>query len=340
MTKKMDTPKVSVFMITYNHEHFIAQAIEGILMQRTTFPFELVIGEDCSTDGTRAIAQKYADKYPDIIRLLPSDRNLGMQANAHQTLLACRGEFLAFCEGDDFWTDPEKLTMQTEFLERNPRCSLCFHNHNLLIHRPNGEQVEYPFYADAGFVQNGETHAQKPPAVQKSSMLMGGGAILLHTCMVRNLFRNGLPPYLMNILCVDWGMTIIASRGGNIRYVDKIMGTYRLHSGGVWSAASRKNRHEALLKTAYVIRDNIALSFKEQIMLDMFILNRYCDAVSSQELRDKNVPLWKLMMISRNVRLHFFAAVGLWSVKCVMPKRITDTCFSWWKHLLRRQALL
>jgi glycosyltransferase involved in cell wall biosynthesis len=335
----MNVPKISVFMITYNHEHFIAQAIEGILMQKTTFPFELVIGEDCSTDGTRAVAQRYADKYPGIIRLLPSEKNLGMQANAHRTLLACRGEFLAFCEGDDFWTDPYKLATQIDFMERNPGCSICFHNHNLLIHSENGGQIQYPFYTDDGATEHGEIHALKPPAVQNPCMLMGGSAILLHTCMVRNLFVNGLPPYLMNVLCVDWVMTILASRGGDIRYIDKVMGIYRWHPGGVWSAASRKNRHDALLKTACVIRKNIVLSFKEQIMLDMFILNRYSDAVSNLELCEKPVSMWKLIMVHENMRLHFVVALGLWSTKRILPKRFTDACFSWRHRLFDRKVL-
>jgi glycosyltransferase involved in cell wall biosynthesis len=336
---KMDAPRISVFMIAYNHEHFIAQAIEGILMQKVTFPFELVIGEDCSADGTRAVAQRYAGKFPGIIRLLPSEKNLGMQANTHRTLLACRGEFLAFCEGDDFWTDPYKLATQIDFMERNPGCSICFHNYNILIQRESEWRSEYPFYTDEGLSRNNESHALKPPAVQHPSMLMSSGALLLHTCMVRNLFRNGLPSYSMDIVCLDWIMNILASRGGDIRYIDKVMGTYRWHPGGIWSAASRKNRHDALLKTACVIRKNMALSFKEQIMLDVFILNRYSDAASNPELCDKPVSMSGMMIIRENMRLHFFAALGLWSVKSIMPKRFTDACFSWRRRLFSRKVL-
>lgn len=110
---------VSIKMITYNHEPYIAQAIEGVLMQKTTFKFELVIGEDCSTDLTRKICEDYAKKYPEIIKLLPSEQNLGMIKNGLRTLQACEGKYIAFCEGDDYWTDPLKLQKQVDFLEAN-----------------------------------------------------------------------------------------------------------------------------------------------------------------------------------------------------------------------------
>mgnify|MGYP001248218371 CR=1 FL=1 len=111
-------PLVSVHMITYNHEKYIAQAIEGVLMQKTNFLFELVIGEDCSTDSTRVICKEYADRYPNIIKLLPdAGKNLGMMENAIRTTMACTGKYIALCEGDDYWTDPYKLQKQVDFLE-------------------------------------------------------------------------------------------------------------------------------------------------------------------------------------------------------------------------------
>ena len=97
--------KVSVCMITYNHERFIAQAIESVLMQETDFRVELVIGEDCSTDGTRAIVREFGERFPERIRLLLPEHNLGMMPNFVATLSACRGQYVALLEGDDYWTD-------------------------------------------------------------------------------------------------------------------------------------------------------------------------------------------------------------------------------------------
>jgi glycosyltransferase involved in cell wall biosynthesis len=113
-------PLVSVKTITYNHEPFIAQCIESVMMQKTNFDFEFIIGEDCSTDGTMAIVQKYAKKYPDIIRIITSEHNVGAAENDHRSDLACIGKYVAFCEGDDYWLDPYKLQKQVDFLEANP----------------------------------------------------------------------------------------------------------------------------------------------------------------------------------------------------------------------------
>ena len=117
-------PLVSVHMITYNHEPYIAQAIEGVLNQKTDFPIELVIGEDCSTDRTREIVLEYQKKYPDVIIVITSEKNVGMQKNNYRTAKACRGKYIAFCEGDDYWHHPLKLQKQVEYLETHADVAL------------------------------------------------------------------------------------------------------------------------------------------------------------------------------------------------------------------------
>lgn len=106
---------VTVAMITYNHESFIAEAIEGVLMQRTDFNYQLLIGEDNSTDRTREIILDYMKCNQDIIHLLPQEKNLGMIPNFIETLKACNGKYIALCEGDDYWIDPDKLQKQVDF---------------------------------------------------------------------------------------------------------------------------------------------------------------------------------------------------------------------------------
>lgn len=120
-------PLVSVVTITYNHERYIAKCIEGVLMQRVAFPMEFIIGEDCSTDGTRAICEEYARKYPELIKLITSDSNIGYNPNELRAMKAARGKYIAYCEGDDFWTDPLKLQKQVDFMESHPDYSVCFH---------------------------------------------------------------------------------------------------------------------------------------------------------------------------------------------------------------------
>lgn len=122
---KVPEPLVSIRTSTYNHEKYIRQCIEGILMQKTDFPFEYIIGEDCSTDGTMAIVREYAQKYPDVIRVVTDDVNVGMRANGLRCIERCRGKYMAICEGDDWWTDPHKLQKQVDFLESHPDYLMC-----------------------------------------------------------------------------------------------------------------------------------------------------------------------------------------------------------------------
>lgn len=117
-------PLVSIHMITYNHEHYISQAIEGILRQETDFPIELVIGEDRSTDRTRDIVLDYQRKWPGMIRVITSDNNVGASENSRRTTAACRGRYVAFCEGDDYWHSPHKLQKQIRILEKDSAVSL------------------------------------------------------------------------------------------------------------------------------------------------------------------------------------------------------------------------
>lgn len=119
-------PLVSVCMTAYNHAPYIGRAIEGVLSQRTTFAVELVLSDDCSTDGTGAICRDYAARSPDRIRLLTGDVNVGMRANYRRTIEACRGRYVAMCDGDDWWCDPLKLQRQVEALEADPACGICY----------------------------------------------------------------------------------------------------------------------------------------------------------------------------------------------------------------------
>ena len=120
-------PIVSVHMITYNHEPYIRQAIEGVMMQKTDFEFELVIGEDCSKDKTREICFEYQKKYPDKIRVLWWHENVTkFGGNDRRVSAHCRGEFIAFCEGDDYWIDPLKLQKQVDVMRKYPNVGFCF----------------------------------------------------------------------------------------------------------------------------------------------------------------------------------------------------------------------
>ena len=138
-------PLLSIVTITYNHEPYIRKCIEGVLMQQVNFPIEFIIAEDCSTDGTLAICKEYAEKYPDFIKIITSENNVGALQNEVRAINVANGKYLAFCEGDDYWTDPLKLQKQVDFLENNLDYSVCFTRYNIYY---ENTRLTKPGYAE------------------------------------------------------------------------------------------------------------------------------------------------------------------------------------------------
>ena len=121
------TVKVSVIMLAYNIENYIEIAIKGVLSQKTDYPVELIIGEDRSTDRTYEICKRYQEKYPELITVIRHEKNLGYQRNYMETYKHCRGEYVAVCDGDDYWFDRRKLQRATDFLDTHSQFAICFH---------------------------------------------------------------------------------------------------------------------------------------------------------------------------------------------------------------------
>ena len=117
---------VSVIVTTYNHEPYLATALDAILAQRCNFGVEIILGEDCSTDGTLRICQEYAEKYPEKITLIASAENVGWRANYRRCVEAARGKYIAFCDGDDYWCDSTRLAEQVALMEENQKIGLCY----------------------------------------------------------------------------------------------------------------------------------------------------------------------------------------------------------------------
>lgn len=214
--------KVSVAMITYNHERFIAQALESALMQRTGFDYEIVVGDDCSSDRTPDVITQYAARHPGIIRPILNRSNLGMHRNSLQVLSACTGRYIAILEGDDHWTSPFKLKRQADYLDANSGCALCFHN----------VMIEY---ADAS---REPTRYCPPdqPAVSTGHDLIGRGNFIPACSKMFRREHLETPEWISTLKMGDWPGDILLSRHGTIGYIDEIMGTYLIHPGGAWYA--------------------------------------------------------------------------------------------------------
>jgi glycosyltransferase involved in cell wall biosynthesis len=213
--------KLSVAMITYNHERFIGQAIQSVLAQKVNFDYEIVIGEDCSTDGTRAIVTNLSRSYPSRIVPLLRERNLGGPQNFLGTLAACRGQYVALLEGDDYWTSVDKLQRQVDFLDFHTDRVMCCHRVKFL-HETGSAQVDF--------------HPLLPAGPYTIEDLLRMNFVVTCSSVFRRDLIGSLPRWLFESYLGDWPLHAIVARHGKIELMDEIMATYRVHAGGVWSS--------------------------------------------------------------------------------------------------------
>lgn len=208
----LKSPLLSVCVITYNHDKYIKRALDSILSQITLFDFEVVIGEDCSSDNTRTICEEFVLKYQNRINLLPSKNNLGMQVNFLRTLKSCRGKYIAICEGDDFWTDCNKLQKQVDFLEKNENYVLTFHNVN---------KFEINSHVSTKFNSlNTEKDYTVIDVIQ--NWIMGTQSMVFRNIIDQFEF----PVTYSQYLTPDRFLQILLSSKGLVKYFPEIMGTY------------------------------------------------------------------------------------------------------------------
>lgn len=291
---KVNTPLVSVFMMAYNHEKYIAEAIEGVLMQKTSFDFDIVIGEDCSTDNTRQIILDYQQKHPGKFKLLLHEENIGAMANQMAVLQACTGKFIAMCEGDDYWTDPYKLQKQVDFLEKNKsenviavvtNCSTCDLNGKLtqdkrLVIPPNNDPGIYNLH---DFFKN--NHFYPTLTIMFSSKYLNW--IAFETSKLSNPFFG------------DWILFVLLHSKGNFGYIDEVTAAYRINPNSVTHTANAVNRwksdftirkklmkvlekkYHAYLKSNYYSYFMIGMAYRKQKNNFLFLLYQFISLLTN-----------------------------------------------------------
>ena len=136
-----EKPLVSICCISYNHEKFISQCLDGFIIQKVDFPFEIVISDDCSTDNTKKIIDTYVSKYPTMFKVVSPSKNLGSIKNFFHALSKCTGKYIALCEGDDYWIDENKIQKQVDFMEQNPDVGLTYLKVKMLNNKQNESLV-------------------------------------------------------------------------------------------------------------------------------------------------------------------------------------------------------
>lgn len=235
----MSTNTVSIFMLTYNQEHFIAQTIESVLMQKTNFNYQLVIGEDFSTDETRRICENYAVQYPQKIKLLPAlVKNIGLTANYMRTIQECDGKYIAICDGDDYWIDEFKLQKQVTYLEKNPHCDLVHTNLRLL--KDSGEFVSV-------------IREKSKLEFKTFEDMLQDNKIYSLTVMFRNFQdKSKLPQWVLKYPYGDLPTYLwILKEGGGVHLLEDITAVYRLGIGVSSKLENHVNIVQNILNDAY-----------------------------------------------------------------------------------------
>lgn len=225
-------PLVSVHMITYNHGPYIAEAIEGVIAQETDFPIELVIGEDCSTDNTRTIAQEYQRKYPHLIRLLLPNRNVGSAANYEKVARACKGRYVAFCEGDDYWHRTDKLALQVAYMADRPEYGAVHSDVDIIVLWCKHWWVRHSIKRSSGCpVPEGDIYK-----VLQMGMFIHACSVLVRGSSLMDFFASRFRWQSYHVL--DWPLMAFISHNAKVGFLADSLAVYRVHEGSAMRAGA------------------------------------------------------------------------------------------------------
>lgn len=230
MNKK--NPLVSIICFTYNHAKFIRKTLEGFVMQKVNFPIEIIIHDDASTDSTQEIIKEFENKHLDIFKPIyqrENQRSKGVGIVSKLVYSKAQGKYIAFCEGDDYWTDPYKLQKQVDFLEANPTYAGCFHyTQQVFTKHPDKQGRIYGKHGKQLDFTAEDTIARLSP---------------WHTSSF--IFRNEAfekPDWLYNVVSGDMALFSIVAKSGNIKCIPEIMSVYQKHDGGI--TQTKAHNHE------------------------------------------------------------------------------------------------
>ena len=237
------TPTVSVCMITYNHEAYIKEAIESVLTQDVDCGLELIIANDCSTDATHSVILNLIQTHPKghSIKYVNHKKNVGMIPNFIGALKRCTGEYIAFCEGDDYWTDSLKLKKQVDFLRNHLDYGICFH----LIKIYNEDTKTFNSESISNTVNDTSTILD----------LAEGNFMHTPSVVIRNDFK--IPKWFEKVAMGDWSLYMVQIKDRKIKKIEETMAVYREHSASVWSSKTQRYRLIQTIENLELVKKNL-----------------------------------------------------------------------------------
>lgn len=284
---------VSVCMISYGHENYIEEAINGVLMQQCDFEIELIVSNDCSPDNTDAVIQEILQKHPLSykIKYTKHENNLGMMPNFLFALDQCKGYYIALCDGDDFWTDASKLQKQVDFLRENEDCSLCFHNATVFYETSKHSRLFIKEYHKTFYTGNDILGSWLIPT---ASMLF-----------VNVLKQNKLPSFFANAMHGDLALQLFLYEFGNFGLINETMCTYRINE----SSATRTFFYNLTYKFAFISQLNamkIYFKGKYNNYFNKSIIEQYRNIAKHY---NTNHIGKQIILLFKSVTVDFFAIV-------------------------------
>ncbi|MGC1106978.1 MAG: glycosyltransferase [Candidatus Acidiferrales bacterium] len=271
--------KLSVMMITYNHGRYLPEALDSALSQRVNFDYEIVVGEDCSTDGTREILMDYSRKYPGRIVTLLQDQNVGTMRNFEATLASCKGEYVAFLEGDDSWLSANKLQSQVDFLDANPNYAICCARARILNETSQSAPAIYP---------------ECPAGTYSIENLLGGNLIATCTAVCRGRAIGVMPRWFHELKMGDWPLFAIAATSGKIHLIDEVLALYRVHPGGIWSALKEIERQKAIIEMLKAVDKHLGYQYAK--IVRRTIAGCYCAMANISKEENKRATTAKYLL--------------------------------------------
>lgn len=243
--------RLTVLLTTYNHERFVAQALDSVLMQRTSFEFDILVLDDCSTDRTRDVLRAYHERFPSKIDLRVAERNQCDNRAFMDAWSSTDARYVAVLDGDDFWTSSDKLQRQVDYLEEHPEASICFHNALVFRAKDGSSWLHTPLH---------QRRVSNARDLWTSNFIAGCSSVLRREVVPQ------LPQWFETCRWGDLPLYILLAEKGEIHYLNEVMGCYRLHDGGLWSSLTEPEKLAAFLDFCESVDPDLASRHREALV--------------------------------------------------------------------------
>lgn len=313
--------KVSVLMITYNQEDYVAEALNSILKQNVNFEYEIVISDDHSTDKTKKILDEFYKENISKIKLHFNEHNIGCAANFVKAYLLCSGDYVAVLEGDDYWNSADKLQTQIDFLSKHPECAICFSR--AAIKDVTNDKII------------GSIPMQDPKPISNIEDLLKSNFIPTCTVVFKNHLVGDIPRWLFALWLVDWPFHIINAKYGCIGFIDELFATYRRNPTGVCQSINNIVKYKGIIEMLNCI--NKYLDYEYEYIIEKTIGENYFllseEYLIHNDFRNSAIFFWESIKMKAFIKrisilgyTHLF--LKIYFRKCFHPKKMENNVIS------------